>query len=291
MSDIFISYANADKPIASRLANILENKGYSVWWDKLIPPGESWDIVIERELDSAKCIVVLWSSYSVKSDWVKLEATEGARRKAVLPVLIQNVKMPLQFRGLQPVDLVKWRGASTHPRIKDLLTAVARLTGSGKKERIVTLEAIPPPKTVFPRTAFERDIIRLLEHSNKGFQGLRRHLINVSDDGYREYQPDFSLSGSTSNVFRLYLDNTGDFECDLARGVHQIAAETIFQNRIVELKTILLSDWTFRMKNHVSSSIKKEFIARHRTEDMEITIRLLGYTRKSWAIEFYFNKF
>jgi len=36
MSDIFISYARADKEKAELLANA--QKGWSVWWDREIPP-------------------------------------------------------------------------------------------------------------------------------------------------------------------------------------------------------------------------------------------------------------
>ena len=62
MSDIFISYASADRDRAQGLvATALDRRGWSTWWDRSIPPGKEYDQVIEEALDCAKCVIVLWS--------------------------------------------------------------------------------------------------------------------------------------------------------------------------------------------------------------------------------------
>ena len=81
MSDIFISYAREDRAKAKALAELFQQQDWSVWWDRSIPPGRSFDEVIEEALGAAKCVVVLWSKNSASSDWVKGEAAEGLRRK------------------------------------------------------------------------------------------------------------------------------------------------------------------------------------------------------------------
>jgi hypothetical protein len=58
MTDVFISYANEDRERAGRLANALESCGWSVWWDRKIIAGQAFDEAIERELETAKCVVV-----------------------------------------------------------------------------------------------------------------------------------------------------------------------------------------------------------------------------------------
>ena len=39
MSDVFISYAREDRGHAEQLAREFERQGWTVWWDKVIPPG------------------------------------------------------------------------------------------------------------------------------------------------------------------------------------------------------------------------------------------------------------
>ena len=88
MSDIFISYNNKDKEKAKLFATLLGQQGWSVFWDKNIPPGKNFDEYIGEQLEAAKCVIVLWSKTSVSSDWVKEEAQRGAARKVLVPVFI-----------------------------------------------------------------------------------------------------------------------------------------------------------------------------------------------------------
>jgi formylglycine-generating enzyme required for sulfatase activity len=129
MSDIFISYSSKDRGKAKDIADALKQQGYSVWWDRSILPGESFDTVIEDALDAAKCVIVLWSRTSVSSKWVKTEASEGDRRGILIPVLIDDVKIPLAFRRIQAADLRDWEGKLPHPGFDNLLKAVAGILG------------------------------------------------------------------------------------------------------------------------------------------------------------------
>lgn len=127
MSKIFISYASNDRKEAQFLAATLERYGWSVWWDHEIPIGRTFDEAIEEELDVAECIIVLWSKHSVLSQWVKAEAAEGRARNILIPVLIDDVKVPLEFRRIQTARLIGWQGDST-PEFTRLLQAIARIS-------------------------------------------------------------------------------------------------------------------------------------------------------------------
>ena len=43
MSDVFISYKSEDKDKAAIFAKAFEKQGWSVFWDKSIPPGKTFD--------------------------------------------------------------------------------------------------------------------------------------------------------------------------------------------------------------------------------------------------------
>ena len=77
MSDIFISYSSHDRPWVKVLAEALRSEGWSVWWDRTTPTGSNYYRAIENELDAARCVVVVWSKESVRSDWVPAEAQEA----------------------------------------------------------------------------------------------------------------------------------------------------------------------------------------------------------------------
>src|SRR4051812_5080598 len=116
MADIFISYEAKDRGRVSPLVKEFERQGWSVWWDRTIRPGQTWAQVIGKALDDAKCVVVVWSKYSVDSDWVQEEAEEGRRRKILVPVVIDEVMIPLGYRRIQAARLADWTGRKrSHP--------------------------------------------------------------------------------------------------------------------------------------------------------------------------------
>lgn len=129
MSDIFISYARDDQDRARVLAEALQAQGWSVWWDPNIKPGQSFDQVIEHELDAAKCVVVLWSERSINREWVKNEAASAAERGVLVPALIHPIKVPLEFRRRQTADLVGFKGDPTHPGFEALCQGIAAVLG------------------------------------------------------------------------------------------------------------------------------------------------------------------
>jgi hypothetical protein len=125
MTDIFISYAREDRERARMVAKALQARGWSVWWDRDVKAGQAFDQIIERELETAKSVVVLWSKDSIASDWVKGEAAAAVLRGVLVPALIDNVKLPLEFSRRQTADLIGWEGDISHAGFQALCDAMA----------------------------------------------------------------------------------------------------------------------------------------------------------------------
>lgn len=135
MADIFISYASEDRPKARELADALAARGFSVWWDRKIPLGKSFDEVIETALRESKCVVVLWSAVSVASEWVRNEAAEAKRREIVAPAFIEAVDAPLAFRLLNGANLADWQSGLQGAEFDKLIERINELvasTGTGR---------------------------------------------------------------------------------------------------------------------------------------------------------------
>jgi hypothetical protein len=132
VSDIFLSYARDDLARVKPLVDALEAHGWSVWWDPRVTPGQTWDHVIQAALGAARCVVVIWSNASVKSEWVRIEAYEGKRRDILIPALIDDVTagIPLAFRLTQAANLAGWSGKLPHAGFNDLARAVEGIFGT-----------------------------------------------------------------------------------------------------------------------------------------------------------------
>jgi TolB-like protein/Tfp pilus assembly protein PilF len=132
MSDVFVSYKAEDRRRVKPLVEALQADGFSVWWDAQIGGGDEWRRSIERELDAAKCVLVVWSKRSTGPEgrFVRDEASRAMERDVYLPVRIDNVRLPLGFGETQALALTGWKGNPDDGRYRSARAAVeAIVTG------------------------------------------------------------------------------------------------------------------------------------------------------------------
>jgi TIR domain len=145
MSDIFLSYASEDRDRARHFIKALERQGWTVFWDRTIPPGKTFDQVIEEELLVARCMVVLWTKHSIQKNWVKVEASEGLKRGILVPALLDDVAIPLEFRRTQSATFIAWRaGTLPHQAWQQMRSSIVSVIGA----QPAALE--PPPSLAHP---------------------------------------------------------------------------------------------------------------------------------------------
>jgi formylglycine-generating enzyme required for sulfatase activity len=129
MADLFISYKSERRNAAQHLSRILELNGYSVWFDYGLLSGTDFGRQIEREIRSAKAVIVLWCSLSRESAWVLEEAHLAQRLGTLTPVWLERVDPPLGFARAETVDLSVWDGAPRSHGLDRLLTEISRRIG------------------------------------------------------------------------------------------------------------------------------------------------------------------
>jgi hypothetical protein len=105
----FISYSRINKEFALNLALELRSSGFDIWLDQLdIPTGSRWDDEVEQALESCEIFMVILTPASSTSSNVKDEigyAIDTGKR--ILPILLENAKVPLRLIRFQYVDFTK----------------------------------------------------------------------------------------------------------------------------------------------------------------------------------------
>ena len=107
MADVFISYSHEDRPFAKQLADVLEKAGLTIWWDRDLHAGQDFGLLIDQEIRAATAVIVLWSKISVKSRWVRGEASLGADLDKVVPIKVNDCELPISFRYLHTPEVFK----------------------------------------------------------------------------------------------------------------------------------------------------------------------------------------
>lgn len=116
MTYVFISYSSVDREFAQSLFHSLEFYGVPLFLDQRnIKVGDSIPGRIYEALDRATHLVHVLSQSSVRSTWVQEElsvaktkqlANRGCR---VLPVLLEDVELPVSLSHIKYCDFRRWK--------------------------------------------------------------------------------------------------------------------------------------------------------------------------------------
>lgn len=159
MADIFLSYAHEDETSAKRIVDALAREGLDAWWDHEIPPGRSWDEVIGTRIDSARVAVVIWSSKSVGSNFVKEEAQLALDAGKLLPVKVDECDPPVGFRRMHAANLAGWRGDGAHPQFRALVGEIRRRLDAGASAPAAPRRPPPPTPAPTPSRGFNPAVL------------------------------------------------------------------------------------------------------------------------------------
>ena len=132
--DVFISYARRSEDEAHHIAELLRTGGFSVWRDDELPAHRAYSDVIEERLRSAKAVLVLWSSDSTKSHWVRAEADSAREAGTLVQATLDGVLPPMPFNQIQCANLKDWNAdtnSSGWQKLEGSISALVR--GSGEQ--------------------------------------------------------------------------------------------------------------------------------------------------------------
>jgi serine/threonine-protein kinase len=255
MSDVFISYKAEDRRRIQPLVRALQADGYSVWWDEHIGTGDEWRQTIENQLDSAKCVIVVWSKRSAGPEgrFVRDEASRAQRRGIYVPVLLDAVDPPLGFGESQATSLKGWKGDRTDSRYAGVLAAVQRI--AGKKTRRSTAPALG--KTQVNRRAILAG-------------GAVATVAVVGIGGWTLLKPASASAASDSIAVLPFANLSGD------------PAQAYFSDGIAEeIRNALARLGRLRVVARTSSEIVRDMDTKAAAHKLEVANVLTGSVRRS----------
>jgi len=221
--DVFISYAQEDKPVADAVCAKLESKNILCWIaPRDIPPGKNFPEAIIEGIEEGKVVVLIFSSFANKSPHVTRELTNAVNKgRVIIPFRIEDVIPSKSMEYL--ISVPHWLDAITPPldsHIEILADTV---------EYIISSDSISPARPVqAPSPPAGGSIKDLIENILKGSKYLGTFTlpelfrfsktasssgIAVAKEGGRELYLSF-IDGEGEGA--VYIDKKGELYGDKA---------------------------------------------------------------------------
>jgi hypothetical protein len=133
--DVFISYAQEDKPIADAVCAKLESRYIRCWIaPRDVPPGSDFPEAIINGIDGGKVVVLIFSSHANNSPHVIRELTNAVNKgRIIIPFRVEDVVPSKSMEYL--ISVPHWLDAVTPPleyHIEVLAKTVESIIGTEK---------------------------------------------------------------------------------------------------------------------------------------------------------------
>lgn len=149
---VFISYAHQDSAVVDAVRARLNEAGYRTWIDREgIGGGEGWMDMVPRAIRDSRFFVLMISTSSIKSKWVKKEIQFAAKNKCkILPVLLSSVRLPASWDfalgDANYIDLSTNEAAGTQQLIRALKKPSAAQQDQSPESPFLPSNAIRGPR-------------------------------------------------------------------------------------------------------------------------------------------------
>jgi serine/threonine protein kinase len=183
--DVMISYSRDTKKTVDKLADTLQKRNLSVWYDEYLHWGDDFTAEIQEKIITSSAVLVIWSKSACESDWVKGEADRARKCSKLIQAKIEDCQLPVPFNTLHCGDLASWNETPDAIEINKIIAAVSNLK-SAKPESKEIDDNLAQVRGVFAKDA-GIDVLQYVgkgEISNVylGQYGTRRVSVKVISD-------------------------------------------------------------------------------------------------------------
>lgn len=141
MSHVFISYSKENRDYARRLRDHILHRGFDVWIDEVIEPGDDWWRYIRQAIRDCAAFVVVMTPEAEGSHWVGIELLHALQyKRPIFPLLRAGDENPFNsdvWSRIVNVQFTDVRGGQMPPpRFYERLAE--RGAPRGRRGRVVT---------------------------------------------------------------------------------------------------------------------------------------------------------
>ncbi len=108
---IFISYAHEDIALCYTFCSEIQDSGYSIWVDKHLKVGTTWENTIFSKIDNCQAFIFLATKNSTQSEFCRRECAYAVEKgKFIVPVKLAPCQLPPEIKHIQWLDDGKTNG-------------------------------------------------------------------------------------------------------------------------------------------------------------------------------------
>jgi CBS domain-containing protein len=126
VAEVYISHVRHDGLTAEKMAAALRHRGCQVRRTGDDVPRDGSELSGDPALKAADVVLVLWSKASIDSHQLVKHAAKAARRRALISVLLDDVKPPLVLPPVHAVPVTDASGELTAIGLQKLLASICR---------------------------------------------------------------------------------------------------------------------------------------------------------------------
>ncbi|MBW4520223.1 MAG: TIR domain-containing protein [Scytolyngbya sp. HA4215-MV1] len=148
MTQVFLSYADANRPLMEQIRSLLMREGITVWTSQTdIQTGEAFEGAIERGIEQTDTIIYLLSPQSLQSSYCQHEVDYAlGLHKRLIPLLVQPIdleQVPSSIKSLQFINFTDNATiADTQQDLDQLLKALGEDAAYYEEHKLLLTKAL-----------------------------------------------------------------------------------------------------------------------------------------------------
>ncbi len=286
---VFLCHASGNKSEVRKLYSRLIDDGVDAWFDKeKLIPGQNWQIEIPKAVRFSDIVLVCLSTQSInKEGFVQKEiriALDAADEKPegtifIIPIRLEECSVPERISQFHWVDLFEKDGYEHLFKALQLRAHGLGIVINRETNALPSLSSAINEVSFPAYSSFQKDLERLIQEAENGFINIKRDETQSVLDGYINYDSKFTFEYSINN--RIWKREEGGwyFTCTFCERTNLQQAEKVFNERVQEIKPLLINNWKFEEHDKSNSLYRKTFEAIRRYNTLKIKMELAAYNQ------------